>query len=349
MSSAALDPGTLRGMLSAWAQSALADRAPVIIRRVESAPGGASSETYLIDAATGPDRSPGAWVLRVEPRGHQVYEDPSVERQYRVIRALSEHTDLPVPAAIALETEADVLGAPFFLMQRANGAAPPNDYHRQGLLASAAPAERERMWRESVALLARLHSVEPGPFAFLAYSGQDPKDGLAQELARWQSYRDWSRVPELPVYERAREWLDGGRPGAGELGFAWGDARLPNILFARGRPSALLDWETASLGGAETDLGWWLFYDRMITEAEGVPRLSGIGDAGQTVALWESCSGRKGLDLEWHVIFAGYRFALISERARLLAIEAGRLPAGQHGQANPAVRLLERLLAEHGG
>jgi aminoglycoside phosphotransferase (APT) family kinase protein len=124
---------------------------------------------------------------------------------------------------------------------------------------------------------------------------------------------------------------------------------LPNILFACGRPSALLDWETASLGGAETDLGWWLFYDRMITEAEGVARLSGIGDAARTVALWETCSGRKALDLEWHVVFAGYRFTLISERARMLAIEAGRLPAGQHGQANPAVRLLERLLAEHSG
>lgn len=349
MSSAARAPDTLRERLGAWAQSALPDRAPVIILKVETAPGGASSETYLIDATIGPDRSRVAWVLRIEPRGHQVYEDPSVERQYRIVRALSEHTDLPVPPAIALETQAGFLGAPFFLMQRAEGAAPPNDYHRRGLLASAAPAERERTWRESVALLARLHAVEPGPFAFLAYAGQRPEDGLAQELARWDSYRAWSRVPELPVYERGRKWLDGIRPAAGELGFAWGDARLPNILFARGRPSALLDWETASLGGAETDLGWWLFYDRMITEAEGVPRLSGIGDAARTVALWESCAGRKALDLEWHVVFAGYRFALISERARMLAIDAGRLPAGQHGQANPAVRLLERLLAEHGG
>ena len=349
MSAAARDPDTLRGTLSAWAQSALAHRAPVIIRNIEPAPGGASSETYLVDATVGPDRSPVAWILRIEPRGHQVYEDPSVERQYRVIRALSEHTDLPVPPAIALETETSVLGAPFFLMQRAEGAAPPNDYHRQGLLASAAAAERERMWRESVALLARLHAVEPGPFAFLAYAGQPAEDGLAQELARWDSYRAWSRVPQLPLYDRVRKWLDGIRPAAGELGFAWGDARLPNILFACGRPSALLDWETASLGGAETDLGWWLFYDRMITEAEGVARLSGIGDAARTVALWETCSGRKTLDLEWHVVFAGYRFTLISERARMLAIEAGRLPAGQHGQANPAVRLLERLLAEHSG
>lgn len=349
MSAATRDPDALRETLTEWAHSALADRGPTIIRKVESAPGGASSETYLVDATIGPDRSPVAWVLRIEPRGHQVYEDPSVERQYRVIRALSGHTDLPLPPAIALETQTDFLGAPFFLMQRAEGEAPPNDYHRKGLLAAATPAERERMWRECVALLARLHAVEPGPFSFLAYAGQRPENGLAQELARWDSYRGWSRVPELALYDRARKWLDGRRPVAGELRFAWGDARLPNILFAGGRPSALLDWETASLGGAETDLGWWLFYDRMITEAEGVPRLSGIGNAGQTVALWESCSGRKALDLDWHVVFAGYRFALISERARMLAIEAGRLPPGQHGQANPAVRLLERLLAEHGG
>jgi aminoglycoside phosphotransferase (APT) family kinase protein len=336
--------------LNRWGRRAAIDSAPLVFERVVRAQGGASSETYFVTARSGARAEAAEWVLRVEPTDHQVYQEPSIARQFAIISRLAREPGLPIPRPIALETDASVIGAPFFLMERASGDAPPNDYHSEGVLAGLDPARRLELWRESIALLARLHAVDPTDFGFLAFRGFPPDaDGVAQELARWESYRAWCGVPDLQVYDRALRWLHGVRPVRGTNGFAWGDARLPNIMFAKGRPTALLDWETASLGGAETDLGWWLFYDRMVAEAAAIPRLAGIGDAAATVALWESYSARRALDMDWHQVFAGYRFALISERARSLAIAGGRLPADQWGPANPAICLLERMLDEHGG
>ncbi|MEZ5709794.1 MAG: phosphotransferase family protein [Blastomonas sp.] len=306
--------------------------------------GGASSETWLVDAVTGTDEHAVRWVLRIEPQSHQIYQDPSVHRQYRVIEALHAQTTLPVPAPVAFEADPDVIGAPFFLMERADGMAPPNDYHRDGIFADAAPDRRNAMWVGAIQLLARLNVIPTGQFDFLATPGmQAATDGIEQELMRWSAYRNWAAIPQLPLYDSVWQWLQNNRPAPVSPGFAWGDARPCNMLFSRETCSALLDWETASLGGGESDLGWWLFYDRMISKTAGIKRLDGMPDAATTIAIWEDAAGRPARAMDWHLVFAGYRFALISERARALAIEAGKLPPDAWGEANPAVRLLHEI------
>src|SRR3546814_15445536 len=117
------------------------------------------------------------------------------------------------------------------------------------------------------------------------------------------------------------------------------------MLVAQGRCPALLAWEPASLGGGDGDLGWWLFYDRMVSATADVPRLDGLPDAAATLALWEAAAGRRAEAMEWHLVFAGYRFALISERARALALAAGPLTHGAWGDADPAVPPLTALIA----
>src|SRR3954454_4891334 len=67
---------------------------------------GRSSETYLIEATLGAgDRARSVrWAVRIQARGHQVYEDPSVERQYRIIEQLDVQPDgPPTPKAICYE------------------------------------------------------------------------------------------------------------------------------------------------------------------------------------------------------------------------------------------------------
>lgn len=316
----------------------------VRIRDLARADGGHSSETWLIDALH--DGRPARWVLRIEPRGHQIYEDASIERQYRMARTLRAHSDLPVPAALLFEPDDSVIGAPFYIMERVEGTAPPGSYHAEGILADSAPAAREALWLESVALLAKLHALDTGPFAFLGYGDANAAaDGVTQELARWDSYLRWTRLSQSPLLDRARLWLEDHRPAAKGLGLAWGDARVGNMLYADRRCTAMLDCETASLGGAETDLGWWIFYDEMMTDGVGVPRLPGIGDRAATIAAWEHFAGRRADAMEWHILFGAYRFALISEYAVALAVAAGRYPASAAQQGNPAVRRLEQLLA----
>ena len=105
---------------------------------------------------------------------------------------------------------------------------------------------------------------------------------------------------------------------------------------------------TASLAGAETDLGWWLFYDWFVADGFGVARLPGLPARDETVRLWEGFSGRRALDMEWHEVFATWRFSLISDRARYLARKLGlqnAAAAAATSTDSPHARRLEMLLA----
>lgn len=318
----------------------------VAVTRIAAPGGGSSSETFLIDATiTGPDEARRVnWVLRIEPTGFQVYQDAAVEKQFRVMELLGRISDVPVPATLWYESDPSLLGSPFFLMERVAGEAPPNDYHSSGVLAEATPAAREAMWRDGVRMLTRIHKLDPVPFAFLGRPDLGPT-GFEQEIARWDRYREWTGLAAVDVLDRGRRWLDDNRPAPTPPGLAWGDARLGNFLFRDNACVSVLDWETASLGGAESDLGWWLYYDHVIAEGSGIPRLDGVGDRAATIALWEQEMGRKAQAIEWHEAFATWRFAWISERALALAEAAGiPMPIGR-GHNNPAVRRMGELIA----
>ena len=69
-------------------------------------------------------------------------------------------------------------------------------------------------------------------------------------------------VPRRDLDEtRARllAWLRGRQPrDDGPPRPCWGDARIGNMIFRDGRCVAVLDWEMATLGPPQMDLGWFL-------------------------------------------------------------------------------------------
>jgi aminoglycoside phosphotransferase (APT) family kinase protein len=327
--------------LEAWAGRRLPQLAGLRVESLAAPGGGRSSETWLVRVSW-QGRREARWVLRVQAKANQIYQDPSVSRQFRVMRQLEQGAVAPVPRVLWLEEDPGVLGAPFFLMEHVEGRTEANFYHAAGVLFEASAAARERMWLSSLVAMARVHRADPEAFGFLGHG--DSADAIAQELARWDAYEAWARLPGHRVLPRARAWLERNRPRGAPLGLAWGDARLGNVVFRDDACAALLDWETASLGGAEGDLGWWIYYDHAITEGAGVPRLDGIGGRAATIAAWEDFAGRKAQAMEWHEVFATWRFALISERAVSLAVAAGRRSAEELGDGNPAIRRLVELV-----
>lgn len=325
--------------LEQWLAPRLSDS--VAVTGIVAPNGGFSSETYLIDAFLGAGR-PARWVLRIQATKVQVYEDPAVEKQYRIMQALQRIGDVPVPHPLWFEGDSSVLGSPFFLMERIEGQAPPEEYHREGVLAEATPAVRETMWRDSIRTMARIHQTDTAPFAFLDDKSLGPC-GIDQELARWDRFRVWTDLPGVDILDRGRRWLEDHRPAPTRAGLSWGDARLNNFLFRDNRCVAVLDWETASLGGGEYDLGWWLYFDRATSIGIGMERAEGLGDRAATIALWEAEIGRKAQAMEWHEFFAAWRFGWIVQRAFSL-FEAAGIPIPVN--SNPAVRRMEELLGE---
>ena len=89
---------------------------------------GMSSETIILDVAwtEGGEAALGEYVARVAPAAEDlpVFPDYALQDQYDAMRIVGEQTDVPVPAVRWMEPTGEVLGTPFFLMDRIDGVVP---------------------------------------------------------------------------------------------------------------------------------------------------------------------------------------------------------------------------------
>src|SRR5207302_2321383 len=140
-----------REVIRDWLAAKLPDARDLTISTLASpAFTGFSNETLLFDASWregGETRSAG-FVIRVKPTSHTIFLEADFDSQYKVIKALSGHTDVPLPPVHWFEDDESVLGAPFFVMGKVEGHVPSDNppYTQTGwLLEEATPAVRGRV------------------------------------------------------------------------------------------------------------------------------------------------------------------------------------------------------------
>jgi aminoglycoside phosphotransferase (APT) family kinase protein len=341
------DPGELCTRLEQWLPRKVPDAAEFHATFEGAAEGGSSDTTFINISWVGREGpTTHAWVLRRQPSSFQVYPDPELDHQVRVLELLAKDGTVPVPVIMWFEPDPAVIGSPFFLMTRVGGRTLCTfpSYNQSGWLTQATPSERERLWRSAVQTLASIHRLDGAQFAFLSRPAEGDS-GLEQQLAYWSRYvRRMLEGSAHPLLVEAGRWLAGNVPKPAPTSLSWGDARLGNMIFREFECVAVLDWETVSLGGAEEDLGWWLFYDDFFSAGLGLQRLEGLGSREETLRLWEEAVGRTAAPMHFYDIFAAYRVALTIEKVtRLHAARGVSLPVGS-GDENPATLKLARLM-----
>ena len=346
------DLARTREQLAAWLAKKLpAARRLAVSELAGPAATGFSNDTLLFDLCWEQDgrRLARGLVCRIEPTGLGVFPEYDVARQYRLMGAL-RGTGVPVPEMLGLEPDPAVLGAPFFVMERVEGRIPGDNppYHAAGWLVEAHPAERAALWWSAVDTLAAVHRCAPTALGIDLPDAPGPGDDAhAWQLAHWGRYADWAGGGRpQPTADAAREWLRAHLPrDPASRGLCWGDARIGNMIFRDGRCVAVLDWEMATLGPPEMDLGWFLFMDRHHSEGVGAPRLAGFPERAETVARWEAGVGHAARDLAYYEVFAAFRFTVILYRLGRQMIEYGILPGdATFPLDNTASRLLTRML-----
>jgi len=111
------------------------------------------------------------------------------------------------------------------------------------------------------------------------------------------------------------------------------------------RVAAVIDWELASIGTAEADLGWHLGLEAVLRELSGGRRVPGFRDDDGFVARYEATLGRRVEHLEWHRRFAVVRSICINTRQATIAARTGVeyvLPADD---TNPLLGVVEGWIA----
>jgi aminoglycoside phosphotransferase (APT) family kinase protein len=269
-----------------------------------------------------------AFVLRVQPSGHQLFVEPDAMRQARVMECLAGY--VPVPTIWLTEPDATVLGAPFFLMHRVPGRIPSDvpSWHEFGWTTELSPDERARLYDSGLAALADLHRVDwHDRLAFLEPAGEGTAlDRYIANLERWYRWCEPVRRFSTDVIDAALDHVVRNRPATDAALISWGDARLGNMIFSQDLSvAAMLDWEGAAVGPPEIDVGWWLLFEEYLCEAQGLPRLHGVPDREATILRYEELSGRSVTAITYYEILAGLVFSLINSRLADLMISSGRL------------------------
>lgn len=318
-------------LLARWLAQRHPARAPVHVAGLKRSDGGYSNITVVGElrwtvagtAQTLPI------VLRVQPQAASVYPDCDIVRQYRVMQAL-EGSEVPVPRLLGLETDAALLGAPFFLMARIDGRVPNENplYHLEGWLHELPTDELRRHWFsgiDTIAAVARVDWRARGLAFLLPPAGRTP---LAQQLEYYRKAVAWAEElgRPYPHLRSAHAWLAANQPSDEPVALSWGDAKLGNCVYRDGRVVGALDWEQATLAHPVDDLAWWLMLDESLSTGYGVPRLAGLPAREETVAYWERASGCSARDLPYYDVFAAWRMAYVMARIGTVFMARGWVP-----------------------
>jgi len=310
--------------------------------------GGQSSELLsLVCRRTGLGH-PERYVIRMEQRGKQLFLEPDIAREYRVMEGLAAAGKVPVPPLMGLEATGEILGLPFMVMREVEGRAPLGrpSMHVQGLLAEIAPAERRELAFNAMGEVAAIHTTAwRRTHAFLS-EGAKGIDRHLSHLGAW--YRWAAQGRSFPLTDRALEHLLRHRQHLSdeEDVLLWGDARPGNILFKADRSvAAVLDWEGALVGPRSLDVGYWLMMDSFVTDMVGIERAAGWPDHDEFVRYYREASGAQVHDIDYFIVLGAFFIAVTLIRATDIGIAIGRLPADTRmAHANTATQIIAAKL-----
>lgn len=277
--------------------------------QLEKIGGGQSNPTYFVSFDNR------RMVLRKKPAGDVLPSAHAVDREYRVMKALAS-TGLPVPPVLIYHAEDDVVGTPFYLMERVEGRV-----FSDNSLPGMAAAERRAIYLAMADTLAVLHAVD-WRAAGLADFGR-PGGYFARQLRRWQQQWELSRTHENPAIDELIAWLGAHLPDDDETTLTHGDFKLNNLLFHPSEPRvvAVLDWELSTLGHPLADLAFNTVPWRTLPQEFGGIRgldLAALGIPGEHeyLAHYYRQAGRTDPARQarpFHWAFALMRWAVIFE------------------------------------
>lgn len=298
--------------------------------------GGQSNPTFFLTYANR------RLVLRKKPPGVTLPSAHAVDREARVLQALAG-SEVPVPPVLLFHGAEDVIGTPFYVMERVEGRV-----YQTSDLPGAPRAQRHAMVMSFADTLARLHEVD-WLEAGLADFGR-PGNYFARQVARWTKQWEAQRFREIPDLTRLAAWVGENIPADdGVTSLVHGDYRLGNVLFHPEEPRvvAVLDWELSTLGHPLADLAYAAMAWRSAPEEYGgllgldLDALGMPDEAGFLARYYAARRTPAPEMTRFHMAFAQFRFAVILEgiaaRARSgTAASADALAVGELSKAYAA-------------
>jgi len=292
--------------------------------------GGQSNPTFML-AAGGRK-----YVMRRKPPGKLLPSAHAVDREYRVISALSR-TEVPVAKPYALCEDETVIGTMFYIMDCVDGRVLWDP-----ALPGMTPAERGAIYDEMNRVIAALHRVDYRAVGLGDYG--KPGAYLERQVARWSAqYQGALAVTGEPIeaMEKLIDWLPRHIPAGDETAVVHGDFRLDNVIFHPTEPRilAVLDWELSTLGHPLTDFAyhcmtWRLSPGQFRGLAGSDLGALGIPTEAEYVARYCRRTGRTGNGGDGGIPPHDWEYYMAFNMFRLAAILQGIMARARQGNAS---------------
>lgn len=258
-------------------------------------------------------------VLRRPPMGPVAPKAHDMEREFRVLQSL--HPVFPLAPKPYLYESGELIGRPFFLMER-----------REGLIFNQTfPEEVEKsiqLGREisetMVDRLVELHSIDYRKTALKDMV--KPEGFMERQVYGWIKRYDRARTDDVVSGERLKKWLLDHIPDSEEASIIHYDYKLNNALFSKEEPSrmvGLFDWEMTTVGDPLADLGaamsYWIQKDdpELLQTGLGKPPVTveeGFYTREEFIQRYSEKSGRDSSEIHYYLTFAYFKLAGIVQQ-----------------------------------
>lgn len=317
------------------------DGANATLLKAELVAGGRSNLTFIIRQGNL------EWVLRRPPLGHVLPSAHDMVREYTVLKALQE-TPVPVPVVHAICTDVQVVGAPFFVMDKVDGVVLRSASDGDSLT----DAQAKQISRQLVDVLARIHAVEWQEIGLSEFGR--PDGYLERQLSRWGEQWQRSHTRDVPGLDELARRLAASVPRSPAPTLVHGDYRLDNVMLAMDEtraPVAVLDWEMSTIGDPLADVGllmvYWADRDDRFAPPSVAPQVSASSmflSRREMAEEYSLATGRDVSALPFYVVLGYFKLAIILEGIHRRFTQGQTLGAGFERLGDEVPKLVSTAL-----
>ncbi|MEN0007068.1 MAG: phosphotransferase family protein, partial [Bacteroidota bacterium] len=181
-------------------------------------PGGFSNLTYAIQSGEHD------LVMRRPPYGANIKSAHDMLREYRVLSLLEPYYE-KIPQPVLYCEDEEVIGAPFYVMERVKGLILRNKPPKG---VDLSPAVMQALSKAAIANLAKLHQID------LVESGLGelgkPEGYIQRQVTGWIKRYKKAQTDDIPAMDQLGTWLEAQQPKEDRAAFIHNDYKYDNLV-----------------------------------------------------------------------------------------------------------------------
>lgn len=279
---------------------------------IQQFPAGHSNLTYSLKIGSR------ELVLRRPPFGAKIKTAHDMGREYRILSHLVEVYP-HVPRPLLYCEDENVLGAPFYVMERLRGVV-LRATQPEGL--DLSPELMRNLSENFVDNLVEIHAVDYEAIG-LGDFGR-PAGYVQRQIEGWTKRYQNARTDDVPDVERVAGWLTDNMPVEVGAALIHNDYKYDNLVLDPNDLAniiGVLDWEMATVGDPLMDLGstlgYWVDPDdmpEMKTISFGLTTLPGNLTRGEIVERYAQRSGYDITNILFYYVYGLFKLIVIVQQ-----------------------------------